>query len=106
MGGDNVSANELEQALALHPAVAEVAVVGVPHERWGETPKAFVVLKEGAQIKARQLIHFCREHLAVFKCPSAIEFVTSLPKTSTGKIQKFLLREREWVGEEKRIHAV
>jgi len=65
VGGDNVSANELEQALASHPAVAEVAVVGVPHERWGETPKAFVILKEGAQIKARQLIHFCREHLAV-----------------------------------------
>jgi len=106
VGGDNVSANELEQTLALHPAVAEVAVVGVPHERWGETPKAFVVLKEGAQVKPRQLIHFCRERLAVFKCPSAIQFVTSLPKTSTGKIQKFILREREWAGEEKRIHAV
>jgi len=106
VGGDNVSANEVEQTLALHPAVAEVAVVGVPHERWGETPKAFVVLKKDAQAKPRQLVHFCREHLAVFKCPSAIEFVGSLPKTSTGKIQKFILREREWAGEEKRIHAV
>src|ERR1044071_50255 len=106
VGGDNVSANELEQTLALHPAVAEVAVVGVPHERWGESPKAFVILKEGTQIKPRQLIHFCHERVAAFKCPSAVEFVTSLPRTSTGKIQKFILREREWAGEEKRIHAV
>jgi fatty-acyl-CoA synthase len=106
VGGDNVSSQEVEQTLALHPDVAEVAVVGAPHEKWGETPKAFVVLKEGAQVKARQLIHFCREHLAVFKCPSDIEFIPSLPKTATGKIQKFLLREREWAGEEKRIHAV
>jgi len=106
VGGDNVSSTELEETLALHPAVAEVAVVGAPHERWGETPKAFVILREGAHVKPRQLLQFCREHLAVFKCPSSIEFVTSLPKTSTGKIQKFLLREREWAGEEKRIHAV
>jgi len=106
VGGDNVSSYEVEQTLALHPAVADVAVVGVPHERWGETPKAFVVLKEGAQVKPRQLIHFCREHLAIFKCPSSIEFLPSMPKTVTGKTQKFLLREREWIGEEKRIHAI
>jgi fatty-acyl-CoA synthase len=106
VGGDNVSSYEVEEVLGTHPAVAEVAVVGVPHERFGETPKAFVVLREGANIKPRQLIHFCREHLAVFKCPSAIEFVPSLPKTSTGKIQKFVLREKEWAGEEKRIHAI
>ena len=106
VGGDNVSSYEVEQTLELHPSVAEAAVVGAPHERWGETPKAFVILKEGAQVRPRQLIHFCREHLAAFKCPSSIEFINSLPKTGTGKTQKFLLREREWVGEEKRIHAV
>ena len=106
VGGDNVSSNEVEQTLALHPAVAEVAVVGAPHERWGETPKAFVVLKEAARIKPRQLLLFCREHLAAFKCPSAIEFLSALPKTTAGKIQKFALREREWAGEEKRIHGV
>jgi fatty-acyl-CoA synthase len=106
VGGDNVSSSEVEQTLAMHPAVVDVAVVGVPHERWGETPKAFVVLKPGAQVKARELLTFCRQHLAVFKCPSDIDFIDSLPKTSTGKTQKFLLREREWIGEEKRIHAV
>ena len=83
-----------------------MAVVGVPHDKLGETPKAFVVVKSGASVKARQLMSFCREHLAAFKCPSAIEFVNSLPRTTTGKIQKFLLREREWAGEEKRIHGV
>ena len=106
VGGENVSSYEVEQTLILHPAVADAAVVGVPHERWGETPKAFVVLKEAAQVKPRQLIHFCREHLAAFKCPTDIEFINSLPKTGTGKTQKFLLREREWIGEEKRIHAI
>jgi fatty-acyl-CoA synthase len=106
VGGDNVSSTEVEQKLLEHPDAVEVAVVGVPHERLGETPKAFVVLKSGAKWKARELIAFCRERLAAFKCPTAIEFVPSLPKTSTGKIQKFLLREREWIGQEKRIHGV
>jgi fatty-acyl-CoA synthase len=106
VGGEKVSSNEVEQTLALHPAVADVAVVAMPHEKLGETPKAFVVLKPGVSIKGRQLITFSREHLAGFKCPSEVEFVTSLPRTSTGKVQKFILREREWTGEEKRIHGV
>jgi acyl-CoA synthetase (AMP-forming)/AMP-acid ligase II len=106
VGGDNVSSSEVEQKLSEHPDVLEVAVVGIPHERLGETPKAFVVLKPGGKMKARELASFCRERLAGFKCPTVIEFVPSLPKTTTGKIQKFLLREREWVGEEKRIHGV
>jgi len=89
-----------------HPEVFEVAVVGVPHEKLGETAKAFVVLKKDSHVKGRQLIAYCSEHLARFKCPSAIAFVTALPKTSSGKIQKFLLREREWLGEENRIHGV
>ncbi len=106
VGADHVSSNEVEQALLLHPDVADVAVVGVPHEKVGETPKAFIVLKEGSKIKARQLLSFCREHLAGFKCPTEIEFISSLPRTSTGKIQKYVLREREWAGQEKRIHGV
>jgi fatty-acyl-CoA synthase len=78
----------------------------VPHEKLGETPKAFVVLKKGGGANARQLIAFCRQHLAGFKCPTAVDFINSLPRTSTGKIQKFILREREWLGQEKRIHGV
>jgi fatty-acyl-CoA synthase len=78
-------------------------VIAVPDEKWGERPKAFVTLKPDAVLDERELIDFCREHLAHFKCPDAIEF-GELPKTSTGKIQKFLLREREWAGQEKRVH--
>ncbi len=102
-GGENISTIEVEQALARHPAVQEVAVVAVPHERWGERPKAFVVLNPGADATAAELIAFCREHLAGFKCPDAIEF-GELPKTSTGKVQKHVLREREWAGRTVRVN--
>jgi fatty-acyl-CoA synthase len=101
-GGENISTIEVEQAIAKHPAVLECAVIAVPHEKWGERPKAFVTLKPDAVLDERELIDFCREHLAHFKCPDAIEF-GELPKTSTGKIQKYVLREREWAGREKRI---
>ncbi|MBI2431497.1 MAG: long-chain-fatty-acid--CoA ligase [Candidatus Hydrogenedentes bacterium] len=101
-GGENISSIEVEQALYRHPAVLEVAVVAAPHVKWGETPKAFVTLKEGAEVSEADLIAFCRQQIAHFKCPSSIQF-GPLPKTSTGKIQKFVLREREWAGEEKRI---
>jgi fatty-acyl-CoA synthase len=83
--------------------VLEAAVVAVPHSRWGEVPKAFVSLKPGARLGEQELIDFCRERLAHFKCPKAVEF-GELPKTSTGKIQKFRLREKEWSGRDKRIH--
>ncbi len=102
-GGENISTIEVEQALARHPAVQEVAVVAIPHERWGERPKAFVVLNPGADATAAELIAFCREHLAGFKCPDAIEF-GELPKTSTGKVQKHVLREREWAGRTVRVN--
>jgi fatty-acyl-CoA synthase len=82
--------------------VLECAVVAMPHEKWGEVPKAFVSLKPGESAREQELIDFCRERLAHFKCPKAIE-ITDLPKTSTGKIQKFRLREKEWAGYEKRI---
>jgi acyl-CoA synthetase (AMP-forming)/AMP-acid ligase II len=103
-GGENISSIEVEQALYRHPAILEVAVVGIPHEKWGETPKAFVTLREGQQVSEQELIEFCREQIAHYKCPTAIEF-TTLPKTSTGKIQKYVLREKEWAGKEKRIQG-
>ena len=101
-GGENISTIEVEHVLAKHPAVLECAVVATPHPKWGEAPKAFVSLKPGAEVGERELIDFCRERLAHFKCPKAIELM-ELPKTSTGKIQKFRLRELEWAGREKRI---
>jgi fatty-acyl-CoA synthase len=101
-GGENISSIEVEQAIAAHPAVLECAVVGVPHPHWGERPKAFVTLNAGAAATAEEIIAFCRERLAHYKCPDTIEF-GSLPKTSTGKVQKFVLREREWAGQDKRI---
>jgi fatty-acyl-CoA synthase len=102
-GGENISTIEVEHALVKHPAVLECAVVAVPHERWGEVPKAFVTLRPGARASEQELIEHCRALLAHFKCPKAVEFC-ELPKTSTGKIQKFRLREKEWAGREKRIH--
>jgi fatty-acyl-CoA synthase len=102
-GGENVSSIEVEQVISRNPAVLEVAVVGIPHEKWGEAIKAFVCLKEGAQITKQELIDFCRDQIAHFKCPREIEF-TTLPKTGTGKIQKYVLREKEWAGRDRRIH--
>ena len=101
-GGENISTIEVEQAIAAHPAVLECAVVATPDERWGERPKAFVTLRPGAEVSEAGLIGFCRDRLAHFKCPSAVEF-GELPKTSTGKTQKYILREREWRGRAKRI---
>lgn len=104
--GEHLSALEIERVLAEHPAVAEVAVIGVPDPQHGETPKAFVVLRRGFNVKPRTLIEFCRERLARFKCPSQVEFLPALPRTASGKVQKFLLREKEWAGHQTRIHGV
>jgi fatty-acyl-CoA synthase len=101
-GGENISSIEVEQALSKHPAVSEAAVVAMPDEKWGERPKAFVELKSGQDADEDEIISFCRENLAKFKCPAAVEFC-ELPRTGTGKIQKFVLREREWAGREKAI---
>ena len=102
-GGENISTIEVEQTVCRHPAVLECAVIGIPDDRWGERPKAFVTLKPDTNATAEELIAFCRERLAHFKCPGAVEF-GDLPKTSTGKVQKFVLREKEWAGQAKRIH--
>jgi fatty-acyl-CoA synthase len=102
-GGENISTIEVEQTVARHPAVMECAVVAIPDEKWGERPKAFVTLKPGATATEPEIIDFCKQHIAHFKAPAAVEF-GDLPKTSTGKIQKFVLRDREWGGRTKRIN--
>ena len=104
-GGENISSIEVEQAIAAHPAVLECAVVGIPHPHWGERPKAFVTLNEDAAADAGEIIAFCRERLAHYKCPDSIEF-GPLPKTSTGKTQKFVLRQREWADQDTQVGGV
>ena len=101
-GGENISTIEVEQAVDSHPAVMESAVIPIPDDKWGEVPKAFVTLKPGARVTAEEIIEHCRSRIARYKVPRAVEF-GELPKTTTGKIQKFVLREREWAGREKRI---
>ena len=103
-GGENISSIEVEGFLYKHPAVLEAAVVAAPDERWGEVPYAIVVLKPGASAGEPDLIEFCRESLAHYKCPKRIEFIESLPRTATGKIQKNVLRDRVWKGQTKRVN--
>jgi fatty-acyl-CoA synthase len=91
-GGENISSVEVEGTLLRHPEVQEVAVVGMPHEKWGETPQAFIVPRAGATPSEADLRAFCREHLAHFKVPHGFTLVNELPKTATGKIQKYVLR--------------
>ncbi|MEJ2135378.1 MAG: AMP-binding protein, partial [Desulfofustis sp.] len=96
-GGENISTVEVESVIYSHPDVQEVAVIPVPDNKWGEVPKAFVVPKPGREPKAEDIIDFTKSHLARFKAPKYVEF-GELPKTATGKIQKFKLRDREWQG--------
>jgi len=103
-GGENISSPEVEAALYLHPAVLECAVIGVPSEKWGETPKALIVLREGQTATEEEIIAFSREHLAHFRCPTSVDFVETLPRTVTGKLQKFLIREAYWKGVERRVN--
>jgi fatty-acyl-CoA synthase len=103
-GGENVSSIEVEDALHSHPAVAEVAVIGVPDERWGETVKALVVLAPGATADERELIDHCRSRLTHFKCPTSVELRDVLPRTATGKLQKFKLRQPYWEGRERQVN--
>ena len=103
-GGENISTIEVEQAVVSHPAVLEAAVVAMPHDHWGERPKAYVTLKEGASVTGAEIIDHVRARLAHFKAPDEVEIVDALPKTSTGKIQKFVLRDTLWSDHTKRIH--
>ncbi|MGD9694257.1 MAG: AMP-binding protein [Thermoleophilia bacterium] len=103
-GGENISTIEVEQAVVSHPAVLEAAVVGIPDDRWGERPKAFVVLRPGAAAEPDEIRDHVRERLAAYKCPDVVELVAGLPRTSTGKVRKVELREREWAGRASRIN--
>ncbi|MDX6224169.1 MAG: hypothetical protein QOE64_545 [Frankiales bacterium] len=103
-GGENVSSIEVEDALFSHPAVAEVCVLGVPDEKWGETVKALVVLEPGAKATERELIDHARERLAHYKCPTSVEFRDVLERTATGKLQKFKLRAPYWQGLERAVN--
>jgi fatty-acyl-CoA synthase len=102
-GGENISTIEVENTICRHPAVLECAVVAIPDDKWGERPKAFVALAAGKETTATEIVDFCRQHLAHFKAPAAVEF-GELPKTSTGKVQKYILREKEWTGRDKRVN--
>jgi len=102
-GGENISSIEVEKALYEHPSVLEAAIVAYPDDKWGEVPKAYVMLKAGCTASAEELIEFCRGRIAHFKCPKMVEF-GPLPKTATGKIRKNELRERNWAGREKRVN--
>lgn len=103
-GGENVSSIEIEGMLYKHPAVLEAACIAIPDPRWGEAPAALVVLKPGASATEEEIIAFCREHMAHFKCPRTVRFIETLPRTATGKIQKNVLRDLYWQGHGKRVN--
>ena len=102
-GGENISSIEVEGVLYLHPGVLEAAIIAVPDEKWGEIPMAIVVPKPGAELAEAEVISFCRERLAHYKCPKSVEFADALPRTATGKIRKTVLRESYWQGHDKRV---
>jgi fatty-acyl-CoA synthase len=103
-GGENVSSIEVEDAVFSHPAVAEVAVIGVPDEKWGEMVTALVVLVEGQTVTEAELIAHTRERIAAYKAPKRVEFRELIPRTATGKIQKFKLRESFWSGSDRQVN--
>ncbi|KRF28720.1 AMP-binding protein [Nocardioides sp. Soil805] len=103
-GGENVSSIEVEDVLFSHPAVAEVAVIGVPSEKWGETIKALVVLAEGSEVTEAELIAWCKDKAAGYKAPTSIEFREVLARTATGKLQKFKLRQPYWEGRDRQVN--
>jgi acyl-CoA synthetase (AMP-forming)/AMP-acid ligase II len=103
-GGENVSSIEVEDVIFSHPAVAEVAVIGVPDEKWGETIKALVVLTPGATATEAEIIAHCKERLAGYKAPTSVELRAEIPRTATGKVQKFKLREAYWAGRDRQVN--
>ena len=102
-GGENVYPAEVENALMRRPGIADVAVIGVPHERWGETAKAVVVKAPGTDPGEDEIIAFAREHLARFKCPTSVDFVDVLPRNPSGKVLKKDLRAPYWEGHDRQI---
>jgi fatty-acyl-CoA synthase len=103
-GGENVSSIEVEDVIFSHPDVAEVAVIGVPDEKWGETIKALVVKTEGSELTEQELIDFCKGKVARYKAPSSVEFREVLARTATGKLQKFKLRQQYWEGRDRQVN--
>ena len=103
-GGENVSSIEVEDCVFSHAAVTEVAVIGVPDEKWGETVKALVVIDPDASVSEQDIIDHCREKVAHYKCPTSVEFREALARTATGKLQKFKLREPYWEGMDKAVN--
>jgi long-chain acyl-CoA synthetase len=103
-GGENVYPAQVEEVLHGHPDLAEVAVIGVPDERWGETVRAVVVPRAGARVDPAEVITFARDRLAHFKCPTGVDVADSLPRTATGKVRKAELREPYWRGHDRRIN--
>jgi acyl-CoA synthetase (AMP-forming)/AMP-acid ligase II len=102
-GGENVYSPEVERVLAEHPAVAEVAVIGVPDPKWGESVKAVVALRPGTEASETELVEYCRERLAHFKCPKSVDIVAALPRNPTGKILKKDLRKPYWDAQERQV---
>jgi acyl-CoA synthetase (AMP-forming)/AMP-acid ligase II len=103
-GGENVSSIEVEDCIFSHPAVAEVAVIGAPHDKWGETVVALVVVSSGETVTEVEIIAHCRERLAHYKCPTSVEFRDELARTATGKLQKFKLRAPYWEGRDRQVN--
>ena len=102
-GGENIYSREIEDIILKHPAVFEVAVIGVPDEKWGEAIKAIVALKKGQKASEEEIINFCKEHLASYKKPKSVEFIDAIPKNPYGKVLKRELREKYWAGEARRV---
>jgi len=103
-GGENVSSIEVEDVIFQHPEVAEVAVIGIPDEKWGELVTALVVVTEGSALTDDDVIAWCKERLAGYKCPKRVEFRSELARTATGKLQKFKLREPFWAGHDRQVN--
>ncbi len=103
-GGENVYPAEVENALFGHPVIADVAVIGVPDERWGEAVKAVVVLKPGCSVTVEELVAFARERIAAFKVPKSADFVSALPRNPSGKILRRELRDPYWQGHSRRVN--